>query len=80
MAQIPSMAKKRGRPREEAMKNKEVEEDTISSFYNREYKDEATQRKLMAEERGAVAQSVHAISITERYDLKVVILSEYEPD
>ena len=47
-------------------KNKEVEEDTISSFYNREYKDGATHLKLMAEERGAVAQSVNAMSISER--------------
>ena len=58
-------SEEKGPPRK-VEKNKEVEEDTISSFYNREYKDGATHLKLMAEERGAVAQSVHAMSISER--------------
>jgi len=38
VAQIPSMAKKRGRPRKEEKKNKEdkEEEEAISSDYNKE--------------------------------------------
>ena len=33
---IPSIAKKRGRPRKDVKKNKELEEDTISSDYDKE--------------------------------------------
>ena len=36
VAQIPSMAKKRGRPRKEEKKNKEEEKDTISSVDNKQ--------------------------------------------
>ena len=36
VALIPSMAKKRGRPRKEEKKNKEEYEDTISSDYDKE--------------------------------------------
>ena len=36
VAQIPSMAKKRGRPRKDVKKNKEEYEDTISSDYDKE--------------------------------------------
>ena len=36
VAQIPSMAKKRGRRRKDVKKNKEEEEDTISSDYDKE--------------------------------------------
>ena len=57
-AQIPSTSKKRGRPRKD--------EDTFWSDNDEEQEDEATPRKLMAEEKAAVVQSVHLMSMRTR--------------
>jgi len=57
-AQTSSTSKKRGRPRKD--------EDTTSSDYDEEQEDEATPRKLMAEEIGPVVQSVHPMSMRTR--------------
>ena len=54
------MALKRGRPR-----NKE-EEDTVLSDNDGEHEDGAPQCKLRVEEKGADAQSVHAMSMRKR--------------